>query len=189
VAWRHAENFEGARQNFGGGSGPLWHPPSSAPVEDPVEKMLAAPNRPQKQTVDPATSNSETLVDSAVTVYQVNIDQGSPNYSLRAGPNPAREAISSGSRRHFVNNEKIMYLRNICWFGRMQHILKQSQYVRCLALELLCNSFCDPLTRRFGDPWYKSVKSSGDSIHPLRSLTHTVNGCDLNPRTQTQTSE
>jgi len=99
----------GGQAKFWGGSGPLWHPPSSAPVEDPVEKMLAAPNRPQKQTVDPATSNSETLVDSAVTVYQVNVDQGSPNYSLRAGPNPAREAISSGSRRHFVNNEKIIY--------------------------------------------------------------------------------
>ena len=26
VAWRHAENFWGARQNFWGGSGPPWHP-------------------------------------------------------------------------------------------------------------------------------------------------------------------
>jgi len=42
------------------------------------------------------------------------------------GPKPARE---------------VLYLRQSCWFGRMQHIPKQSQYVRCPALELLCNSF------------------------------------------------
>ena len=34
-------------------------------------------------------------------------------------PNPALEDISSGSRRHFVNKEKIIYLQKIYWFRRM----------------------------------------------------------------------
>jgi len=38
-----------------------------------AEKMQAAPNRPQKQTVDPATSNSNTLIDSAVTVNLIHV--------------------------------------------------------------------------------------------------------------------
>jgi len=33
-------------------------------------------------------------------------------------PNTVRKAISSGPWRHFVN-EKRIYLRKICWFGRM----------------------------------------------------------------------
>jgi len=33
----------------------------------------------KKQTVHPAVSNSGTLVDASVTVYQIHIDQGSPN--------------------------------------------------------------------------------------------------------------
>jgi len=44
--------------------------------------------------------------------------QGSPNYGLRT-KNLAREAISSGPQIHFVNNEKVIHLRKICWFGRM----------------------------------------------------------------------
>jgi len=35
------------------------------------------------------------------------------------GPNPARKAISSGPRGHFVNNQTIMYLQKNCWFGTM----------------------------------------------------------------------
>jgi len=31
----------------------------------------------------------------------------------------AREAISSGPRRHFVNNGKMIYLRKACWCSRM----------------------------------------------------------------------
>jgi len=31
---------------------------------------------------------------------------------------------------------------------------KQSYYVRCPALELLCNSLHGPCTKKFGDPWY-----------------------------------
>jgi len=36
--------------------------------------MQAIPKRPLKQTVDPAAANSDTLVDSAVTVYPIYID-------------------------------------------------------------------------------------------------------------------
>jgi len=31
----------------------------------------------------------------------------------------------------------------------MQHIPKQTQYVRCPALELMCNSLCGPMTKMF----------------------------------------
>jgi len=34
----------------------------------------------------------------------------------------------------------------------MSHIPKQSHYVRCPTLELLCNSLCGPQTKKFGDP-------------------------------------
>jgi len=42
---------------------------------------------------------------------------GSPNYGR--GPNAALEAISSVPRSHFVINGKTIYLRNVCWFGRV----------------------------------------------------------------------
>jgi len=72
------------------------------------------------------------------------------------GPNPAREAISSGRKYwHFVNNEKIIFtgMRKMCWFDRMWHYPKQSHYVRCPALELLFTSLCGLLTKKFVDPW------------------------------------
>ena len=47
----------------------------------------------------------------------VSLDQGLQ--TTACGPNPARHNISSGSQRHFVNNEKIMYLQKIYWFRRM----------------------------------------------------------------------
>jgi len=53
-------------------------------------------------------------------------------------------------RRHSLR--KLTYLRKTCWFGRMQHIPKQSHYVRCRSLGLLCNSLCGPWTKKFGDP-------------------------------------
>jgi len=34
----------------------------------------------------------------------------------------------------------------------MQHITKQTHYVRCLALELLYSSLCGPQAEMFGDP-------------------------------------
>jgi len=42
---------------------------------------------------------------------------GSPNYDR--GTNAALEAISSVPRSHFVINGKTIYLRSICWFGRV----------------------------------------------------------------------
>ena len=37
----------------------------------------------------------------------------------------------------------------------MQYILRQSYYVRCPALELLCNNLCGPQMKKFGDPCTK----------------------------------
>jgi len=83
----------------------------------------------------------------------------------------AREAISSGPQSLFVNNEKVIHLWKICWFGRMQHFTKQSHYVRCPALELLCNILCSPLTKKFGDPcfgqWYNSKWDTIDGCQKL----------------------
>jgi len=41
---------------------------------------------------------------------------GSP--TTARGSNPTCEAIFPGHKTHFENNEKIIYLRKICWFGR-----------------------------------------------------------------------
>ena len=54
----------------------------------------------------------------------------------------------------FCQNVKI-YLRKICWFGIMSHILKQSHYSRCPVLELLCMISCGPRKKKFGDPCFK----------------------------------
>ena len=44
-------------------------------------------------------------------ITDVRLDQGLQ--TTARGPNPACKDISSGSRRHFVNNEKIMYLQKM----------------------------------------------------------------------------
>jgi len=69
----------------------------------------------------------------------VSLDQGLQTKAC--GSNPARQDISSGSRRNFVINEKIIY---------SEHIPKQSFYVICPVLELLCSGY---LTKKFEDPW------------------------------------
>jgi len=48
---------------------------------------------------------------------------GSPSFT-------ARKAISPVLQRRFPNNEKLTHLRKIFWFGRTQHIPKQSHYVQ-----------------------------------------------------------
>ena len=70
-------------------------------------------------------------------------DRGSPNNGPRTKSCPRSHFILPQS--HFANNEKIIFSRNICWLGRMWLIAKQSHYVRCPALQLLCNSLCGPL--------------------------------------------
>jgi len=40
----------------------------------PIQNMQAVPNRPQKQTVDHAASNSNTFVFSAVTVHPIHVN-------------------------------------------------------------------------------------------------------------------
>ena len=57
---------------------------------------------------------------------------------------PAREAVLSIIKNIFRKNLLILQI----W-----HIPKQPLYVRCPALELLCNRLCCPLAKKFGDPW------------------------------------
>jgi len=45
------------------------------------------------------------------SITGVSLDQGLQ--TTAGGPNPSRKDISTGSRRHFVDNEKIMHLQKI----------------------------------------------------------------------------
>ena len=65
-------------------------------AEDPVEKMLAVPNRPQKANdwFYTTASNSYTRADLAMTVPPIHIDQEYPN-------------CKSGPRSYFVSNDEI----------------------------------------------------------------------------------
>jgi len=49
-----------------------------------VEKMLAVPNRQQKLNIGPAAPDFDTLVDSAVTVYQIHVEEWFSTVVLRA---------------------------------------------------------------------------------------------------------
>jgi len=40
-------------------------------------------------------------------------------HTAARGPNQTCEAISPGHKTHFARNEKIIYLRKMCWFGGM----------------------------------------------------------------------
>ena len=51
--------------------------------EDHVQNMQAVPNRPQKATVKPAASSSDTLIESAVTVCPIHIDQACTTQKAR----------------------------------------------------------------------------------------------------------
>ena len=84
------------------------------------------------------------------------ISQGPLKYGLRA--KYSQEAISSdpGShstrlQRHFVSNEKIMNLQKVGDLAEC-NISQKLHYVRCPALELLCNSLCGLRAERFGNP-------------------------------------
>ena len=65
----------------------------------------------------------------------------------------------------------------------MQHIPKQSHYVRCPALKLLCTNLCGPLTKNFGDAWpklnasfNKPNKARVPSLNPKQSEISPLNG-------------
>jgi len=77
--------------------------------------------------------------------------QESPNYDPQA---------KSGPRGHFLKNEKIINLFNkhllIC---QNATYLETTTLLGCPALELLYNSLCGPLTKKFGDPW-RSVRAT-----------------------------
>jgi len=55
----------------------------------------------------------------------------------------------------------------------MQHIPKQSHYVRCPALEVSCSSLCGPQTKKFGEPWLRVLKTKLAHIYEveLRLIT------------------
>ena len=67
------------------------------------------------------------------------------------GEDLAREAISSGPRRDFVSKQKFYIYEKFVNFVEC-NVPQQSHYLRCPALELLCNCLHGPLTRKFGDP-------------------------------------
>ena len=62
-----------------------------------------------------ATCQKRSNVSNAVKNCDV-LKQGSSNYVSRAKSGPRSHFIRP--QRHFVNNEKIMFLRNVCSFGR-----------------------------------------------------------------------
>ena len=72
------------------------------PVEDPRMQYQFVR---KKQTVHPAVSSSDTLVDASVTVYPIHIDQASPNFlgedhicycTTVLGPDILRNVLFSG---------------------------------------------------------------------------------------------
>ena len=76
------------------------------------------------------------------------------------GPNAAREAISSGQRSHFFNDEKNnveknceMYLRKICWFGRILYNISRNNHTTYnVRHSIYFYSLYGPRSKTFGDP-------------------------------------
>jgi len=60
----------------------MQHKTDQMRAEDPIDKIHACSTNSsaKKQTVHPAVLNSDTLIDASVTVYQIHIDQDSPNF-------------------------------------------------------------------------------------------------------------
>ena len=63
--------------------------------------------------------------------------------------------LSSGPQKHFENNVKIICLRKICWFGKMQHAPRNNPLRKLRFLELLRNSLRSSRTKQSGDQWSK----------------------------------
>jgi len=63
---------------------------------------------------------------------------------------PTREVFHAAEKAFCHRWKSNIFTKNL-WIGRMQHIPKQSRYVRCTVLELLDNSLCGPSTKKFGD--------------------------------------
>jgi len=112
---------------------------------------------------------------------RLHLHQGSPKYSPWAKCGPQSYFTRPAKRLHpaarrFVNNEKILYLGKISWFGKMQHILKQPRYVRLPDLEMFCIKVMWPSEKKFGDPWLTRLTFTSDVLgRPLLPLsTNTV---------------
>jgi len=76
----------------------------------------------KKQTVHSAVPNSDTLVDASVTVYQIHIDKGFPNFlgedhisycTTVRGPDILRKVIFSGYATFYQIN---IFFANILLF-------------------------------------------------------------------------
>jgi len=95
-------------------------------------------------------------------LQNTGLDQGSPNYSLWVWSTkpfyPAGVDILS-----IIKNDIFVKNLLICL-----HISKQSHYIRCPALRLLCNSLHEPQTKKFGDPCSRPL------LYQMISLTKTV---------------
>jgi len=81
------------------------------------------------------------------------LSQDSLNYGPRAKCGPRHYFIRL--QGHLVDNENIIYLPKICWFGGMWHIPKKSHYVRCPTFEMLCNYFCGRQAKKFGNSRFR----------------------------------
>jgi len=81
-----------------------------------------------------------TLTTKRFPPISVHVHRGSPNHG--PGPNPIHEAFPSGPQWHFIQLQSLSIMKK-------QYIYEN---FKSPALELLCNSLCGPLTRKFRDP-------------------------------------
>jgi len=88
----------------------------------------AVPIRPQKQTVNPAVPNSDTLVDASVSVYAIHTDQGSSIFlgedhisycTIVRGPDILCNVIFSGCVTFYHINT---FFANILFFHYWQNV-------------------------------------------------------------------
>jgi len=98
-------------------------------------------------------------------------------YSQKQGPPNHGRQVESRPRRHSVNNEKWYFYELLPYLAECNNIPKQSYFVRCPAIELLHNSLCGPLTRKFGGPCIgvieQAVLELSSPPSPWRSRTGT----------------
>jgi len=92
-----------------------------------VQETQAAPNRPQKQTMVPALFNSDTLVDSTVTVCLIHVDKTMKRSGARTracrNPTPMMNDFGLKQLRQAQRLRKINLLRgrlysNNRWLAR-----------------------------------------------------------------------
>jgi len=146
----------------------------------------------QKQTVHPAVPNSDSLVDTSLIVYPIHIDLGSPSFWERTTQAIAQQFEGQHLAYCDFSGDIAFYLPS------NRQIFRKCR-LRVLFFHYWQNVFCDRMKMTsqvgFGPRavvWrilIQTMKRSGDSTHHCRSLTPTLNGCDLTLSTRTQSSE